>query len=141
MKRTCTLLFVFLIANMLSSCNGNRPKDKPPIGLWKSDEPYIVIDIKSQERGNHYGIYNNGIEDIEIYILFAGYTNDFFIRDNIKYEKYNKEENLIERDKYEYFCGKFTVRDDKMYYTLKSKWEEMHRIKEIVFTKVADVQE
>jgi len=137
MKKAFMLLVMFFIVLMLFSCTRDIPEFKPPIGLWLSETPYIVIDIQSEERGYHYGTYNDGEEDIEIYVLF-GFTNNFHIRDNVKWEKYNEEHNLNERDKYEYFSGWFEVRGDKMYYTLNPKWQEMHGFKKIVFTKVVD---
>ena len=132
------IFFAMLCSVVLSitSCDGNRPENQPPIGVWQSDDPYMVIYIESQESGNHYGVYHNGSDVIEVTFHFAGLTNNFRIRDTEKWNKYNEEGDLVERDKYEYFNGTFKVQDNVMYYTIRPKWQELRGISEIVFTKI-----
>jgi hypothetical protein len=106
-----------------------------PIGLWQSDDPSITLDITNEERG-HYGTYVKDGEEIEIYIVFGHVSNLLSIYDAI-----TQDENFKgPYDDYEYFVGTWKNEGDILNFYLKQTWQEMHGIKEIVFTKIADYE-
>ena len=123
---SCTLLLV-----ALSSCT--TYKLVAPVGLWQSDDPSITLNIANEER-DCYGTYVMDGEEIEVYAVFGHVSNLLSIYDAIVVD----EDYKGGWDEYTYFGGNWEVRDDKLYLTLKPTWQEMHGIKEIVFTKTAD---
>jgi len=70
-------------------------------------------------------------EEIEIAINFSHLNNRFSIY------PVDEEGNVRANSDYEYFHGTFELKEDKVYYTLLPKWQEMHGVKEIIFTKIA----
>jgi len=130
MKKVALLLCSILLF-VFASCT--TYKMMIPIGLWQSDDLSITLDITSEVR-EHYGTYIKDGKEVEIVVVFSHLNNQFYIYDKIIDDE-NQEGSMTD---YEYFCGTFNVEDDKIYYTLLPKWEGMHGVKEIIFTKVVD---
>jgi len=131
MKKAFLIVFCTLLFLALSSCT--TYKLVVPVGLWQSDDPQITLDIANAER-DAFGTYVRDGEEIEIYMVFGHVSNLLSIYNAIVMDESFKGT----WDSFTYYGGKWEKRGDKIYYTLLTKWREMHGIKEIVFTKIAD---
>lgn len=133
MKKLFLIIFCAVLFFGLSSCT--TYKLVVPVGLWQSDNPSITLDIENEERA-HYGTYIKDSEEVVIYIVFGHVSNLLSVYDEIV----NDDNYKGVWDDYEYFVGHWKVKDDKIYFALLPKWQEMHGIKEIVFTKIEDYE-
>jgi hypothetical protein len=128
MKKIVLLMSLFLV--MLTSCN-HYEEVLPVIGIWQSDYPEITIKV-TDDGGVYYGIWTKDGEETEIRIGFSHLNNQFYIFD-ITYDNIASGANTK-------FSGRFIVEENRMYYTLLPTWEEIHGVKEIVFTRVGDYE-
>ena len=133
MKKVFLLICCTILVLTLSSCT--TYKLVVPVGLWQCDNPAITLDIKDDEL-DHYGTYVMDGEEIEAYIVFGDVSNLLSVYGTIVQDENYKGD----WDDYTYFVGHWEVRDDKLYFNLLPKWQEMHGIDEIVFTKIADYE-
>jgi len=129
MKKHLFILIGLLI--ILTSCTAAY-HITVPVGQWQSDFASLTFEKKNEDEGYTYGTYVKDGEVVDVFIVFSHINNLFSIRDM---------EDMHENgtgNQYEYFCGRYTVTDDKMYCTLLPHWETMHDVKEIVFTRVVE---
>ena len=135
MKR---LTFVILFALFL--CASCQRTHEEPMGVWKSEDPDILlyIDLDYCVLDNtrcYYGVYTVDNEPLDVFITFTGYNPAFEIQ-NIS--DLFTEYNGIASDA-TYFFGYFKVKDDgKLYYTPTPHYQEKTGYKEIIFEKLED---
>lgn len=98
-----------------------------PYGVWKSEAPYILLDITYEDEIYH-GEYEKDGEIIDITFQFMVSHKAFDI-----FDSNTKIDNP-------YFAGSYTYTKDKLVYKLYPRWAEEHGIKEITFTKIQDYE-
>jgi hypothetical protein len=124
-----TLIFVVLLT---TSCNNY--KLYWPLGTWESKNPDITFTVTGG-KPDYPGTYFVDGETIEVYAVFYQFSPRIAIGEM----RTDPDTGII--DDYDYFCGDFKVKGDKLTLTLLPNWRKMHGIKKIVFTRTEEYAE
>ena len=102
---------------------------KIPYGKWQSSDPKLTLDInpnKLDRSGLFTGTYTKDGVMYDILIGFKMYKG-FTVID----EKYRTDEGIYGGN--EYFWGDFKIKQGKLIYALRSRWQEETEYKVIEF--------
>lgn len=119
------IAFIVLILAFASACD--RPSYFPPSGIWRSEEPNIMLDYTRFELGNS-GLFVHDEIKIEIHPRFLGVRPILEIYDrNIMRDGagYSAASLLL--------SGTFEIIDDRMYYRLDEESQRRVGVEEIIF--------
>ena len=123
MKKFLRFLLLLVVIPLITSCFVTIPYDAP-IGVWKSDDPDLCLEIVSKVQMESTGTYISDGENLEVFLTFK---NDpaFIVQPVYSYKHYRVNDELrygIDSSIF-YFDGEFTIEDGKMFYF--ARWSDL----------------
>ena len=119
------IVFVLLML-ALSSCNTGR--HYPPVGVWKSEYPNIILYLKQDYLRpgtlfQHLGMYTTAADDeIKIFTTFTIRAPSFSVFKTTAVRESNGSRGIHGED--QLFSGSFRVKGEQIHYTLTPAFRE-----------------
>lgn len=126
MKWISTAFILVFIAALLAACS--IPYEIP-YGIWKSNNPDLMLSISEKQNGYFKGIYVKDGEPVDVFISFL-HEKGFDIQTE-------EDANGVRGS---YFYGTFKVDKNQMHYRLKPHYQEITGYETIIFEKIEDYE-